>query len=154
MARSGPSGPMGWIPIRSRTRLEAGPGLDTQQAIPRSEERRVGKERRSLWDWSADVCSADLDGKIRAEWTYGVDPNPLQDALGGRTRSRYPAGDPEIGRASCREREEISVGLECGRVLCRSGWQDPGRVDLWGGSQSAPGRAWRQDQVSIPSRRS
>src|SRR5215204_2407636 len=28
----------------------------------RSEERRVGKECRSLCDWSSDVCSSDLDG--------------------------------------------------------------------------------------------
>src|SRR5260221_385238 len=27
---------------------------------PRSEERRVGKECRSLCDWSSDVCSSDL----------------------------------------------------------------------------------------------
>src|SRR5476649_826594 len=27
----------------------------------RSEERRVGKECRSLCDWSSDVCSSDLD---------------------------------------------------------------------------------------------
>src|SRR5260221_50460 len=26
----------------------------------RSEERRVGKECRSRWDWSSDVCSSDL----------------------------------------------------------------------------------------------
>src|SRR4030095_11124456 len=26
----------------------------------RSEERRVGKEWRSRWDWSSDVCSSDL----------------------------------------------------------------------------------------------
>src|SRR4029453_7810378 len=26
----------------------------------RSEERRVGKEGRSRWDWSSDVCSSDL----------------------------------------------------------------------------------------------
>src|SRR5438034_1017645 len=26
----------------------------------RSEERRVGKDRRSLCDWSSDVCSSDL----------------------------------------------------------------------------------------------
>src|SRR5438034_597393 len=33
-------------------------------AEPRSEERRVGKECRSLCDWSSDVCSSDL-GKPR-----------------------------------------------------------------------------------------
>src|SRR5438132_779789 len=29
-------------------------------ALKRSEERRVGKECRSLCDWSSDVCSSDL----------------------------------------------------------------------------------------------
>src|SRR5215204_6391360 len=29
--------------------------------LSRSEERRVGKECRSLCDWSSDVCSSDLD---------------------------------------------------------------------------------------------
>src|SRR5579875_1886943 len=33
--------------------------------INRSEERRVGKECRSLCDWSSDVCSSDLDPGIR-----------------------------------------------------------------------------------------
>src|SRR5215211_1200165 len=28
--------------------------------MPRSEERRVGKECRSRCDWSSDVCSSDL----------------------------------------------------------------------------------------------
>src|SRR5579875_2649081 len=31
------------------------------QCCARSEERRVGKECRSLCDWSSDVCSSDLD---------------------------------------------------------------------------------------------
>src|SRR5260221_498260 len=31
-----------------------------QTALGRSEERRVGKECRSLCDWSSDVCSSDL----------------------------------------------------------------------------------------------
>src|SRR5438034_373357 len=33
---------------------------------PRSEERRVGKEWRSLCDWSSDVCSSDLHDPARA----------------------------------------------------------------------------------------
>src|SRR5476649_1033997 len=36
----------------------------------RSEERRVGKECRSLCDWSSDVCSSDLAGA-------GVPPVPF-----------------------------------------------------------------------------
>src|SRR5215218_3705677 len=33
---------------------------DFEVPIRRSEERRVGKECRSLCDWSSDVCSSDL----------------------------------------------------------------------------------------------
>src|SRR5476649_982886 len=33
----------------------------TPASSPRSEERRVGKECRSLCDWSSDVCSSDLE---------------------------------------------------------------------------------------------
>src|SRR5215204_1458899 len=38
----------------------AGAGLQQGDVITRSEERRVGKECRSLCDWSSDVCSSDL----------------------------------------------------------------------------------------------
>src|SRR5579875_3780885 len=31
------------------------------RVVARSEERRVGKECRSLCDWSSDVCSSDLN---------------------------------------------------------------------------------------------
>src|SRR5215204_4168930 len=37
------------------------PRLLASLAVSRSEERRVGKECRSLCDWSSDVCSSDLD---------------------------------------------------------------------------------------------
>src|SRR6202049_3129069 len=48
----------------------------------RSEERRVGKERRSRCDWSSDVCSSDLDaaifqkfaGRIRAVYLEAILP--------------------------------------------------------------------------------
>src|SRR3712207_2884544 len=33
---------------------------ESGRALPRSEERRVGKECRSWRDWSSDVCSSDL----------------------------------------------------------------------------------------------
>src|SRR4029453_7957172 len=33
----------------------------------RSEERRVGKEGRSLCDWSSDVCSSDLGLLVRID---------------------------------------------------------------------------------------
>src|SRR5438132_992050 len=34
----------------------------------RSEERRVGKEGRSLCDWSSDVCSSDLNTRSKSCW--------------------------------------------------------------------------------------
>src|SRR5260221_521598 len=36
------------------------PEVTTPDSGERSEERRVGKECRSLCDWSSDVCSSDL----------------------------------------------------------------------------------------------
>src|SRR5215211_694936 len=71
----------------------------------RSEERRVGKECRSLCDWSSDVCSSDLAeppsnrhqprrlfrAALRADAGVVATPD-----------GRRPRG--EIGRASCRER--------------------------------------------------
>src|SRR5699024_9559356 len=36
--------------------------------IGRSEERRVGKGRRSKRDWSSDVCSSDLAAIICCAW--------------------------------------------------------------------------------------
>src|SRR5882672_555365 len=46
----------------------------------RSEERRVGKECRSLCDWSSDVCSSDLapdqSGKVRAQARHHSDQKP------------------------------------------------------------------------------
>src|SRR5882672_11065401 len=71
----------------------------------RSEERRVGKECRSLCDWSSDVCSSDL-GLLTAD---AVDMQVAQD--GEEPGAQIGAGLPEmqarqreIGRASCRER--------------------------------------------------
>src|SRR5438132_13970411 len=58
------------------------------------------RHTRSLCDWSSDVCSSDL--------AYGES----LPALGPRhfRRGHAARGRPEIGRASCRERVEISVG--------------------------------------------
>src|SRR5882672_7355796 len=60
-----------------------------QPALPsRSEERRVGKECRSLCDWSSDVCSSDLqDGR----GGYGDGAGLVGDAAQRRTRSDYAA---------------------------------------------------------------
>src|SRR5476649_2892827 len=73
--------------------------------ISRSEERRVGKECRSLCDWSSDVCSSDLGmlGEI-----IPVTPRGSPGTKKGEGRKVYVPGalydDIEIGRASCRER--------------------------------------------------
>src|SRR5690625_5615194 len=70
------------------------------------------RRRHTRWprDWSSDVCSSDL-GLTEVAWMEppSVRPNP------GCSRCRSCAqvrpttrGRGEIGRASCREREEIS----------------------------------------------
>src|SRR5476649_2473072 len=71
----------------------------------RSEERRVGKEGRSLCDWSSDVCSSDLVAfGLKA---YGIESGlDLQGRSEGRYDHDVVGGEfiKEIGRASCRER--------------------------------------------------
>src|SRR5262252_4599758 len=87
----------------------SGFGLKMNESAPkfrkRSEERRVGKECRSLCDWSSDVCSSDLD--------VGAAPKPqVRRRARNRRCERIRAEDErvgaeiqeEIGRASCRER--------------------------------------------------
>src|SRR5882672_6279004 len=73
--------------------------------ILRSEERRVGKECRSLCDWSSDVCSSDLHARL----VDVIDDKLLAGTMSAHTRSVIleqlsDITDPEIGRASCRER--------------------------------------------------
>src|SRR5476649_2458046 len=71
----------------------------------RSEERRVGKECRSLCDWSSDVCSSDLNVRAR-----GLAQGARQGGRGkGHAVYREGGADQvrqqlQIGRASCRER--------------------------------------------------
>src|SRR5476649_2943854 len=71
----------------------------------RSEERRVGKECRSLCDWSSDVCSSDLLRgclHIVRDGLFSRDGQSNQaDARGSGEAQDAGA---EIGRASCRER--------------------------------------------------
>src|SRR5262252_3391278 len=71
----------------------------------RSEERRVGKECRSLCDWSSDVCSSDLRRQLRYQWSAGGDLLRIDDEAVSRAelQRQYDAGG-QIGRASCRER--------------------------------------------------
>src|SRR5476649_2748873 len=71
----------------------------------RSEERRVGKECRSLCDWSSDVCSSDLRRLRREARSKG-----RLSLCQGRGSHRFQRAACEaftttqIGRASCRER--------------------------------------------------
>src|SRR3712207_9375793 len=62
-------------------------------------------------DWSSDVCSSDLGdvaARVRPEGVEQLVGGPLQGGLvpGGLPGDGQPR---EIGRASCRERVEISV---------------------------------------------
>src|SRR5207248_1738936 len=60
--------PLGNGPGRAREINEKRPKLQPFAAMLqrhwRSEERRVGKEKRSYGDWSSDVCSSDLGGEM------------------------------------------------------------------------------------------
>src|SRR5476649_2841575 len=75
------------------------------QPNARSEERRVGKECRSLCDWSSDVCSSDLHALECLRLVRADRPWRLRSDT-GRSRSvgALAAAEREIGRASCRER--------------------------------------------------
>src|SRR5882672_1275385 len=57
--------------------------------LTRSEERRVGKECRSLCDWSSDVCSSDLDS--RAGRRHGAVPGFARTPA-TRRHERHRAG--------------------------------------------------------------
>src|SRR5215218_5851922 len=75
------------------------------QEILKSEERRVGKECRSLCDWSSDVCSSDLDAGPLEHGEPTAPEGRHQDAFEWSSRSSlFNTRDSEIGRASCRER--------------------------------------------------
>src|SRR4030066_1731207 len=54
------------------------------------------RHTRFKCDWSSDVCSSDLAGR----------PHPKGSSW--RTAARSPLATCQIGRASCRERVEIS----------------------------------------------
>src|ERR1044072_8354315 len=76
----------------------------------RLEERRVGKESIYQCDWSSDVCSSDLLLVARVLRVEAVDAfldvDHLADAAVRNSRHQLLG---QIGRASCREREYISV---------------------------------------------
>src|SRR5882672_8312624 len=77
----------------------------TRNVVGRSEERRVGKECRSLCDWSSDVCSSDLPRRGDFSRVARENGSAFQNlcALYCGAR-RHPKRRREIGRASCRER--------------------------------------------------
>src|SRR5215204_5165494 len=90
---------MAWLTMRGRPLDGWGVSMDG------SEERRVGKECRSLCDWSSDVCSSDLDDEVQ----HDRDERRDADLDGLADDARAAAGrlgrlDGRIGRASCRER--------------------------------------------------
>src|SRR5437764_15343340 len=81
------------------------------------------RHTRYIGDWSSDVCSSDLPPRVRLLPRHGgIDPSP-RTASGRRTlslrelrrdvplsRSLSLRRLAQIGRASCRERVELSVG--------------------------------------------
>src|SRR5919202_916118 len=71
----------------------------------RSEERRVGKECRSLCDWSSDVCSSDL---VNVQHLLpGLARHRELPARLLKTSQHFHGARHllvQIGRASCRER--------------------------------------------------
>src|SRR5882672_5419422 len=73
--------------------------------MPRSEERRVGKECRSRCDWSSDVCSSDLGSKspILGGKFIRHQKDSFQFFKTGQVQIQL-FHDAQIGRASCRER--------------------------------------------------
>src|SRR5476649_2606116 len=81
------------------------PPLALFMSAARSEERRVGKECRSLCDWSSDVCSSDLnaDGILRRAVGDGRAELFRVVLLCLSALGSFHVGG-EIGRASCRER--------------------------------------------------
>src|SRR5882672_116953 len=73
--------------------------------LERSEERRVGKEGRSLCDWSSDVCSSDLETtRLSSHGGSGGCRRHAGARSLGLHEEAGPRGAREIGRASCRER--------------------------------------------------
>src|SRR5207249_8147750 len=64
------------------------------------------RHTRSKRDWSSDVCSSDLEAMTSTFMTVATKVMKVEVIASGR---RTPARR-KIGRASCRERVEISVG--------------------------------------------
>src|SRR5882672_11014615 len=74
------------------------------KAVERSEERRVGKECRSLCDWSSDVCSSDL-WRVERE----------RRRVFGKTRGKIGDGTFGNGRKARRESRRAKIYADRGR---------------------------------------
>src|SRR5438477_956084 len=75
------------------------------------------RHTRLTCDWSSDVCSSDLRPGVDLR---AVDDGP--DVYGNRPRVRNArARRDQIGRASCRERVEMSVVDENVKTTCTTG---------------------------------
>src|SRR5437764_15186275 len=93
------------------------------------------RHTRYIGDWSSDVCSSDLRVavvSVGADNRYRL-PSPEVEA---RYRAR---GTCEIGRASCREREELMVGVAsitrggivCGERVARTSTNSHAHISLY-----------------------
>src|SRR5215211_6617330 len=79
--------------------------IESAKLTSRSEERRVGKECRSLCDWSSDVCSSDLDDEPADDGArHRGEPAQDQHRQRLERHDREREAHVEIGRASCRKR--------------------------------------------------
>src|SRR4029453_1788090 len=74
-------------------------------SMPRSEERRVGKEGRSLCrlEFRRVLFRSDVT-RVEAEWGRAIDPEQVRQALKASRFDIVTIVHAEIGRASCRER--------------------------------------------------
>src|SRR5262249_58178063 len=67
------------------------------------------RHTRLVSNWSSDVCSSDLlDRRLEPDPDGLVEDGPV--VIGRRGPVVGPVRDREIGRASCRERGQMSVG--------------------------------------------
>src|SRR5437879_12211516 len=96
------------------------------------------RHTRYIGDWSSDVCSSDLARYTQTEGTCRLSRKfPPFGCTGRRPSARDWSHDPnglggrirrEIGRASCREREYVSMGT--GAEYEKEQTDSEGRDDL------------------------
>src|SRR5476649_949133 len=92
-------------PAGTKSNLSDGIASTRAKRPLRSEERRVGKECRSLCDWSSDVCFPIL-ADLLLESARVLEAIARRDEVEFVGRHRLDQGQEaaQIGRASCRER--------------------------------------------------